>query len=42
MGDTECPLPAGLPIERVLGEYLLSFLRRDVAYFVSTKARDSF
>ena len=34
--------PAGLPIERVLGEYSLSFLRRDVALFVSTRARDSF
>ena len=27
---------AGLPIEQVLGEYSLSFLRRDVALFVST------
>ena len=34
--------PAGLPIEQVLGEYSLSFLRRDVALFVSTGARDSF
>ena len=34
--------PAGLPIEQVLGEYSLSFLRRDVALFVSTRARDSF
>ena len=34
--------PAGLPIEQVVGEYSLSFLRRDVALFVSTKARDSF
>ena len=34
--------PAGLLIEQVLGEYSLSFLRRDVALFVSTKARDSF
>ena len=33
---------AGLPIEQVLGEYSLSFLRRDVALFVSTRARDSF
>ena len=33
--------PAGLPIEQVLGEYSLSFLRRDVALFVSTRARDS-
>ena len=29
--------PAGLPIEQVLGEYSLSFLRRDVALYVSTK-----
>ena len=35
-------LPAGLLIEQVLGEYSLSFLRRDVALFVSTRARDSF
>ena len=34
--------PAGLPIEQVLGEYSLSFLRRDVTLFVSTRARDSF
>ena len=34
--------PAGLPIEQVLGEYSLSFLRRDVALFVSTRARNSF
>ena len=34
--------PAGLPIEQVLGEYSLSFLRRDVALFVFTRARDSF
>ena len=34
--------PAGLPIVQVLGEYSLSFLRRDVALFVSTRARDSF
>ena len=34
--------PAGLPIEQVFGEYSLSFLRRDVALFVSTRARDSF
>ena len=34
--------PAGLPIEQVLGEYSLSFLRRDVALFVSTRARGSF
>ena len=34
--------PAGLPIEQVPGEYSLSFLRRDVALFVSTRARDSF
>ena len=34
--------PAGLPIEQVLGEYSLSFLRRDVALLVSTRARDSF
>ena len=34
--------PAGLPTEQVLGEYSLSFLRRDVALFVSTRARDSF
>ena len=34
--------PAGLPIEQVLGEYSLSFLRRDVALFVSTRARDIF
>ena len=34
--------PAGLPIEQVFGEYSLSFLRRDVALFVSTGARDSF
>ena len=33
---------AGLPIEQVLGEYSLSFLRGDVAFFVSTRARDSF
>ena len=33
--------PAGLPIEQVLGEYSLSFLRRDVALFFSTRARDS-
>ena len=33
---------AGLPIEQVLGEYSLSFLRRDVALFVSTRARDRF
>ena len=30
--------PAGLPIEQVFGEYSLSFLRRDVALFVSTRA----
>ena len=30
--------PAGLPIEQVLGEYSLFFLRRDVALFVSTRA----
>ena len=35
-------LPAGLPIEQVLGEYSLSFLRRDIPLFVSTIARDSF
>ena len=40
VGDTVPP--AGLPIEQVLGEYSLSFLRRDVALSVSTKARDSF
>ena len=34
--------PAGLPIEQVFGEYSLSFLRRDVALFVSTRVRDSF
>ena len=34
--------PAGLPIEQVLGEYSLSFLRKDVASFVSTRARDGF
>ena len=34
--------PAGLPIGQVLGEYSLSFLRRDVALFVSSRARDSF
>ena len=34
--------PAGLPIEQVPGEYSLLFLRRDVALFVSTRARDSF
>ena len=34
--------PAGLPIEQVLGEYSLSFLRKYVALFVSTRARDSF
>ena len=34
--------PAGLPIEQVFVEYSLSFLRRDVAFFVSTRARDSF
>ena len=34
--------PAGLPIEQVFGEYSLSFLRRDIALFVSTRARDSF
>ena len=34
--------PAGLPIEQVLGEYSLAFLRRDVPLFVSTRARDSF
>ena len=35
--------PAGLPIEQVLGGYSLSFLRRDIALFVSTRrARDSF
>ena len=34
--------PAGLPIEQVLREYSLSFLRRDVALFVSTRARDNF
>ena len=34
--------PAGLPIGQVFGEYSLSFLRRDVALFVSTRARDSF
>ena len=33
---------AGLPIEQVLGEYSLSSLRKDVALFVSTRARDSF
>ena len=33
---------AGLPIEQVLGEYSLSFLRRDIALIVSTRARDSF
>ena len=31
VGDTECP-PAGLPIEQVLGEYSLSFLRRGEGY----------
>ena len=30
--------PAGLPIEQVLGE----FLRRDIALFVPTRARDGF
>ena len=34
--------PVGLPIEQVLVEYSLSFLRRDIALFVSTRARDSF
>ena len=33
--------PAGLPIEQVLGEYSLSFLRRDIALSVFTRARDS-
>ena len=40
-GEHRVP-PAGLPIEQVFGEYSLSFLRRDVALFVSTRARDSF
>ena len=34
--------PACLPIEQVLGEYSLSFLRRYIALFVSARARDSF
>ena len=34
--------PAGLPFEQVLREYSLSFLGRDIALFVSTRARDSF
>ena len=36
-GEHRVP-PAGLPIEQVLGEYSLSFLRRDVALFVSIRA----
>ena len=50
LGEVPCEInggghrvpPAGLPIEQVLGEYSLSFLRRDVALFVSTRARHSF
>ena len=39
-GDTECPLQV-CQLSRC-SEYSLSFLRRDVALFVSTRARDSF